>query len=86
MGSWSDMAQETIQRVHASLPDDATLEQRKKAIDDAYPFGERKYSPYKTWLKARRSYLARYGHKSRSAPPESPMERMMRRAGGSNRA
>lgn len=49
-------------------------------LSAAYPFGPRAYSPYKQWLKARREYLCRYGHQPRNAPPESPMERMMRRA------
>ena len=33
----------------------------KKAIDNAYPFGERKYFPYKAWLKARKDTLIRLG-------------------------
>lgn len=30
-----------------------------KAIDAAYPFGERKYHPYKIWLDERRKALIR---------------------------
>ena len=33
----------------------------KKAIDNAYPFGERKYFPYKAWLKARKDAFIRLG-------------------------
>jgi hypothetical protein len=75
-----DQARQVIARVHASLPSDCPLEVRRKAIDEAYPFGAREYHPYKAWLKARRAYLAPYGHIPRNAPPESPMERMMRRS------
>ncbi len=62
MGHWAETAANVIARVHSSLPDDATLADRKTAIDDAYPFGIRKYSPYKTWLRHRRLYLAKYGY------------------------
>lgn len=62
MTDWSDIARATIQRVHAALPATATLQERKRAIDAAYPFGERAMWPYKAWLKARRSYLARFGY------------------------
>jgi hypothetical protein len=81
MSRWADAARETIQTVHAALPDTATLAERRKAIDAAYPFGMRQYSPYKSWLKARREYLVRFGYVPRNSPPESPLERMMRRAG-----
>jgi len=82
MGSWSDVAKRTIQEVHRSLPEGATLEERIKAVDAAYPFGMRAYSPYKTWLRWRREYLCRYGYIPKGKPLiESPLERMMRRAG-----
>jgi hypothetical protein len=48
----------TIAEVHARLPADITLAERKKAIFAAYPFGERNYHPYKMWLKAQREYFA----------------------------
>lgn len=57
--SWLERSREVIAQVDASLPADATFEQRKKAVQDAYPFGPRQYHPYKQWLKARREYLAR---------------------------
>ena len=81
MGMWADEARRVIGRVHAGLAEDATLAERRKAIDAAYPFGSRDNAPYKTWLRARRAYLVRYGYKPRNAAPESPMERMMRRGG-----
>ena len=79
MGYWSDTARKVIREVHATLPATATLDERMKAVDEAYPFGERAYSPYKTWLKARRDYLCRYGYQPKNKQLlESPMERMMR--------
>jgi hypothetical protein len=63
MSHWADTAYE----VHQGLPAAATLEERTKAVDDAYPFGERAYSPYKTWLKARREYLCRYGYQPKAS-------------------
>lgn len=80
MASWSQAARETIKEVHRDLPDTATLAERKAAVDAAYPFGERAYSPYKTWLKARREYLCKYGYVPKGKPlVESPLERLMRR-------
>ena len=78
--SWGDSARATIASVHASLSPDAPLAERKAAVDAAYPFGMRAYSPYKTWLRAGRAYLCQFGYKPRNAPPETPLERMMRRA------
>ena len=58
---WIDAAKAAIMRVHQTLPENVTPAERKKAIDAAYPFGERARWPYKAWLKERRQYLARYG-------------------------
>ncbi len=33
----------------------------RKAIDAAFPFGERAYHPYKIWLSERKRYLAHLG-------------------------
>ena len=62
--SWS-----VIDAVHASLPPDVTDAERRKAISDAYPFGERAHWPYKAWLKAQRRYLARW-----SVKPAGPLD------------
>lgn len=86
MGSWADEAKRVIQEVHRGLPENATLAARQAAVDAAYPFGMRAYSPYKTWLRARREYLCRYGYQPKGKPLiESPLERMMRRAGADAR-
>lgn len=66
--SWSERAREAIAKAHASLPKDATIEQRKKALFDAYPFGPREFHPYKMWLKEQRAYLATH-----SAEPAGPL-------------
>ena len=58
--SWYERSAKVIREVHAQLPPDATLAERKKALQDAYPFGSRENHPYKQWCKAQRDYLARY--------------------------
>lgn len=58
--SWTEQARKVIAQVHATLPEDATLKQRKAALKNAYPFGPRQYWPYRAWCKARREYLARF--------------------------
>lgn len=95
-GDWARYAIQVISEVHAGLPEDATLQQRQAAVDAAYPFGIRKYHPYKQWLKVRRYYLEPYGYISQSAArvgklreevrgaplfAESPLERLYRRSG-----
>lgn len=76
---WGQRADEVIYLVHRSLPEEATLAQRKKAIDEAYPFGERRFFPYKVWLKKRRAYLVRFGYRPRTkASAEGPLEQLMR--------
>ncbi len=78
-GSWQDRARRTIEQVDAALPKDASLEERKRALFEAYPFGERRYTPYKMWLKAQRSYLARFITTENESKrfPLSPLERAM---------
>ena len=36
---------------------DATGEELRRLINAAYPFGERKYHPYKIWLDAVKEYV-----------------------------
>lgn len=54
---WSRIARETIAEAHKRVPPDASFDDRKKIIDEAYPFGPREMWPYKAWLKARKAYL-----------------------------
>lgn len=58
---WSRKSREVIAEVARDIPDDAPMKDRKRAIDAAYPFGERAYWPYKAWLKARKAYLSKFG-------------------------
>lgn len=60
--SWTDCAREVMSKVRAEgLAAGKTPAEISKAIDDAYPFGERRYWPYKAWLKARKEFLAHHG-------------------------
>lgn len=80
MSTWATKAWQVIDGVHRSLPETASLAERKVAIDAAYPFGQRAHFPYKTWLRARREYLCRHGYQPKGKPlVESPLERLMRR-------
>ncbi len=58
--TWKESAWLAIDAMHKALPVPCTLEQRKKALEDAYPFDSREHYPYKAWLAARREYLNRY--------------------------
>ena len=79
---WRQQARAAIAEADETIPAAAPLADRKRAIDAAYPFGQRKYHPYKMWLVERRLYLARFGGNAPSkALHESPLERLMRRAG-----
>lgn len=45
-------------QVDADLPKETPEEARREAYSEAYPFGERKYFPYKAWCAAVREHLA----------------------------
>jgi hypothetical protein len=81
--SWYVSAVDHIKEADAKLPADISIEDRKKAISAAYPFGERRYWPYKMWLKAQREYMGRFVTSIEKVPEKhlSPLERMMKRAG-----
>ena len=57
--SWYESAYEHMARIYSEHIGESP-ESIAKAIDDGYPFGMRKYSPYKSWLKARREFFAKY--------------------------
>jgi len=58
MSSWRQIAQKTIAEViNASGHYPDGIAEMIKEIDAAYPFGERRYHPYKMWLKERRSAI-----------------------------
>lgn len=60
MTDWSEYARRTVAEVAATIPDTATLKERRAIISAAYPFGERAMWPYKTWLKATKAYLSAF--------------------------
>lgn len=60
---WRDKAKPIIREVLTETAG-KTEPEIKKALHDAYPFGERRYHPYKIWLdeiKRQRSPLAKKG-------------------------
>ncbi len=62
MTSWRDEAWEVMGKVRAEcLAKNMTPPEISKAIDDAYPFGERAMYPYKAWLSARKKFFEQYG-------------------------
>lgn len=70
--SWYEKARHVIEREHAKMPEDISKADRKKWIQDAYPFGPREYFPYKMWCKAQRQYFERFGIVERKKPPQQP--------------
>jgi len=54
--SWDVISCRTIERVMRENPD-ADLKTLRKRISEAYPFGERKYWPYKCWCREVRKAL-----------------------------
>ena len=49
--TWRNSADKVLLELFDSLPADATDEEIDAAVFDAYPFGMRKYTPYKIWLQ-----------------------------------
>jgi hypothetical protein len=58
-GSWRGYAAPIIADVLASLPADADEFTARRALRDAYPFGDREHWPYRVWLSEVRIQLAR---------------------------
>jgi hypothetical protein len=74
--TWGTDAWAAIDAADKTVPEGASLKDRMKIIDAAYPFGERAFHPYKAWLKARKAYEMRHGGKMRSAHSAfSPLEK-----------
>ena len=69
MTTWRDNAWRVILKVDAGLPADISFAGRKRAIQDAYPYGARKGWPYKAWLQAQREYLSRFNPKRVEGTP-----------------
>jgi hypothetical protein len=68
--TWRDSARPIIHRVlkEQEGSDEATI---KQALYEAYPFGQRKYHPYKIWLDEIRVQrkLKAFGKKNKLADP-----------------
>lgn len=56
MSSWREQSAAVIARVVAEVGTD-DQKALKKALFEAYPFGERKYHPYKIWCEERAKVL-----------------------------
>lgn len=59
MKSRRDQVKEVLTEVFRELPEDATEKEVRKAVSDAYPFGERAMHPYKIWLDESRKWIER---------------------------
>lgn len=59
---WAALSRQRIAETLARLPADADRKMVKAALHAAYPFGERKYLPYRHWCKVQKAALAdRFG-------------------------
>jgi hypothetical protein len=69
--TWRDIARPIIQKV---LADNEGKDEKiiKSALRDAYPFGERRYHPYKVWLDEIKvqTKKRRFGLKNNVTPKE----------------
>jgi len=79
--TWEEEAVSIIERVGSALPAETSLADRRKAILAAKPFHFASTSwGSKTWGKAQRRYLERFGLEplppKPTAPHMSPLERM----------
>jgi len=74
---WASEWRRRIDMAHAEIPVHAPLKVRMQAIDAHAPSGMRGFSPYRSWLAARRAYLVRYGYTPRNSPPATDLERLM---------
>ena len=62
MGRWAEAALTVMNKtLMACREDGKTPAETAKAIDEAYPFGERAHHPYKVWLRERRLFFANHG-------------------------
>ena len=86
MKSWHDRAQRVIAKaIEAGEAAKEPWPMILKRIDAAYPFGERKYHPYKQWLKARKQVIMQHENPPPPKDPDwflkSPLGAAMRESG-----
>lgn len=71
---WRDDAQRVVRRVIAENPDVSRTDM-KKLLSEAYPFGPREMSPYKTWLKQVKAGLDfKYGYEMTEREKQNLLE------------
>lgn len=62
MSTWGEIAHTVmLETLMACEKAGLSRGETAKAIDAAYPFGERSQHPYKAWLKVRKSFFAQHG-------------------------
>lgn len=66
MTGWREAAAPIISQVLKDYPQDGP--EQRKALREAYPFGPRKYWPYKVWLDEVKRQRANRGLKSKQLP------------------
>ena len=78
--TWREQFAEIIWDAVKDMPEDATLEDRKRAVQDARPYWVNTTSHgKKSWQAARRDYLIKYGYipktkpRHNQAPSEQPL-------------
>lgn len=67
LSAWAAAADAAIAAADADIPADTPLRDRRKRISAAYPFGARRWWPYRVWCRRVRAYLARFDN--RPLPP-----------------
>lgn len=78
MMNWSMATREVLRPIWLQVEsgDITDRKELEQIIRDAYPFGERKHSPYKTWLRHRKKLLTRFDqlNKTRPARQDAPLQ------------
>lgn len=73
LSTWRAESRQIMARIASENPALKTAE-LLKLIDAAYPFGQRKYWPYKQWLLERRAWIdAREGKSKPSTTTSGPL-------------
>ena len=80
--TWRNAARATLDDVFKQLPADATEKEVRKAIHDAYPFGERAMHPYKIWCDESRRWLEARFPKMKRANDLKKLQREIEKRGG----
>lgn len=59
--SWKEKAERVIAEEYRAICASGIADQKDilRLINTSYPFGQRKYHPYKQWLAARREFIAK---------------------------